>query len=180
MTHDEVVTAAMNWLEGTCRCYSVAGDGMTGALSGQIPDAMGWRGNGWSLMVECKTSLSDFHSDRAKAHRREESGHIGQERWFLAPRGVINPRRHTLPAGWGLAEVRGARVFRVVTPERSVFNRGTFYVLDSAIQAHEHSMLLGVVNYYQTPGFRKRNKFDPIERRKAERANPPVEQPKLF
>ena len=66
-THKELSDRAMRWLHGTMRCHPV----FAGLAScAEVPDAIGWtsryqfRG---SIVVECKTSHSDFLADKKKA-----------------------------------------------------------------------------------------------------------------
>lgn len=67
---------------------------------GAIPDVIGWRSNGWSVLVECKRSREDFRADAKKAIRASGWGG-GQERWYFAPRGIIP--KDEVPKEWGLA-----------------------------------------------------------------------------
>lgn len=66
MTHVELVERAVRWLWGTKRCNVVLSEN---ASCSEVPDAIGWSTAGsWrgSIVVECKTSLSDFHADKKK------------------------------------------------------------------------------------------------------------------
>lgn len=101
MTHDELVIMARKWLIRGRQCTAVLTE--TQAKSGEIPDAIGWRGQ-FSILIECKTSLADFRRDRDKWFRSSGYG-IGQQRFFMAPAGVIPASE--LPEGWGLLEVSG-------------------------------------------------------------------------
>ncbi|MFQ5471334.1 MAG: hypothetical protein ACE5FA_00420 [Dehalococcoidia bacterium] len=110
MTHDDLVKIAETHLRGTRRCSVVILD--RGGY--EIPDAIGWGKH--SILIECKTSLSDFYSDQKKPGRKEPrsfSG-MGRERWYLTPKGLINPGRHTLPPRWGLMETNGRRIKKIV------------------------------------------------------------------
>jgi len=66
MTHEQLCERARRWLSGTRRCDPV----FSGIAScDEIPDAIGWSSRyGWygSTVVECKTSVSDFYSDKKK------------------------------------------------------------------------------------------------------------------
>lgn len=128
--------------------------------SGEIPDAIGWRGV-WSILVECKASLADFYADGRKQNRRWERWHdrhdgktiphIGQERWYLCPAGVIDPARHTMPKGWGLLWATPTRIQRVVLPAASVLDPTTrlHRILDNGVRLREHDLLLSALHYYQ-------------------------------
>lgn len=109
MTHNDLCLVAVKWLK---RSKSAGGPGCHVAVSecrsgwtGEIPDAIGFRAAGGdddgSIVVECKTSRSDFLADRKKAHRI--SGGVGNWRYFMAPEGLISPDE--LPQGWGLLTV---------------------------------------------------------------------------
>lgn len=70
--------------------------------NGEVPDAIGFRASGWedgSVVVEVKTSRSDFLADKKKPHRQDGKG-MGNWRYFLCPENVI--RVDELPSGWGL------------------------------------------------------------------------------
>lgn len=110
-THAELCALAVRWLR---RPNSAGGHGCIVSVSepradysGEVPDAIGFRA-GWqagSVVVECKTTRSDFLADRTKPHRQPACG-MGTWRYFLAPAGLISADE--LPDRWGLLEV-GAR-----------------------------------------------------------------------
>lgn len=108
MTHEQLVIMAKKWLIKGRQCSVVLTE--TQAKSGEIPDAIGWRGQ-FSILIECKTSLADFRRDMSKWYRQSGYG-IGQQRFFMAPAGVIPVSE--LPEGWGLLEVSGNVVRTVV------------------------------------------------------------------
>jgi hypothetical protein len=54
-----------------------------------VPDAIGWLRDTRSLLVECKSSMSDFYSDRGKPWRRHPEIGVGRERYYMMPPGVI-------------------------------------------------------------------------------------------
>lgn len=66
MSHEDLIDRAVRWLYGTKNCNVVLAEN---ASCAEIPDAIGW-GTSWkahgSIVVECKTSLSDFHADKKK------------------------------------------------------------------------------------------------------------------
>jgi hypothetical protein len=113
MTHADLVILAARWVAANHRCCVVLTE-WRGGSGHEIPDVIGWRGEGWSVLVECKTSRADFRADAQKS-AREWAG-MGQERWFFAPYGIIPPKE--VPEGWGLAEF-GSRVHTRVTPADS-------------------------------------------------------------
>ncbi len=74
---------------------------MTSA-AGETPDCIGWN-SFRSVLVECKASRADFKRDAHKATRIHEGLGMGNERFYLAPAGMI--QKDELPDGWGLLEV---------------------------------------------------------------------------
>lgn len=110
MTHDELVRRARRWLANTRRCSLVATERNAWAC-GESPDAIGWRYDGYSILVECKLSLADFYADQRKPGRRESWRGMGRERWYLTPAELLAGRY--LPLGWGLIELRGRSLRRV-------------------------------------------------------------------
>lgn len=111
-THRELCDLAKKWL---LRPNSKGGHGCRIALTecrsgfdGEIPDAIGFRASEdvQTVVIEVKTSRSDFLADARKPHRSSGKG-MGMWRYFLCPEGIIVPE--DLPAGWGLLSVRGAR-----------------------------------------------------------------------
>ena len=86
-------------------------------LDGESPDAIGFRVSspsygGGSVVVECKTSRSDFLSDRKKPHRISPSSGMGRFRYYLCPKDMIS--REELPDGWGLLYLGSRKCVSVV------------------------------------------------------------------
>lgn len=109
VTHKLLVQAAAKWLRSTQKCSVVLAEMVCYAPS--IPDAIGWQSanGGWSILVECKVSRSDFLADRKKLIHALPDSHPGQERWYFTPKGLLDPRE--LPEGWRLAEYHAGRVY---------------------------------------------------------------------
>lgn len=101
--HDRLVQVASKWL---CRTCSIV---ITELVSSafEAPDALGWQG-GRSMLVECKTSLSDFKSDAKKPFRTNPEMGLGVSRYFLTPPNLVTIS--DLPQGWGLIEDHGKRI----------------------------------------------------------------------
>lgn len=97
MTHDELVRRAAKWLE---QKHAVVITEMGG--SGEEPDAIGFR-MGFSTLVECKTSRSDYYADRKKGLDR-----MGDWKYFLTPPGLLEGL--TITEGWGLLECHGKQI----------------------------------------------------------------------
>ena len=130
--HHALCDTAAGWLSGTMRCNVVLA-GIT--ASQEHPDAIGWS-TSWkhhgSIVVECKTSLSDFRRDQKKRYRRfkgytgswenkdleaqwEEMARMGDRRYFLCPPGVITLSRveQAFP-DHGLLYARGANRVSII------------------------------------------------------------------
>jgi hypothetical protein len=99
------VAAAVAWLR-RYRCGVVLSE--QACVSGEMPDAIGWKKACHSVLVECKVTRADFLVDRAKPWRRQPESGVGSERYYLAPRGMIEIEE--LPAGWGLLEICGREI----------------------------------------------------------------------
>lgn len=114
MTHADLVARGARWLKNTKKCGVVLTE--FHSSSPEIPDAIGFQAGGqFSILIECKTSVSDFYSDVKKPGRSGALRHHGLGRWryYMAPPGVLTSDlvRKNRP-GWGLLEV-GARTVRV-------------------------------------------------------------------
>lgn len=105
MTHATLVEEAVAWLR-RYRCGIVLSE--QGCASGEMADAIGWKGKCTSVVIECKASRSDFLSDAGKPWRTNPEIALGCERYYLAPKGLI--RVEELPAGWGLLEIHSRKV----------------------------------------------------------------------
>ena len=77
-------------------------------LSGEVPDAIGWKRACHSVLVECKISRADFLVDREKAFRQNPELGLGCERFYLTSPGLL--RTVDLPVGWGLLECRNRKI----------------------------------------------------------------------
>src|SRR5215468_7874829 len=105
MTHALLVRKAVEWLR-QYRCGVVLSE--QACISGEMPDAIGWKRACHSVLLECKVSRSDFLADRAKPFRQQPELGVGSERFYLAPRSVICVA--DVPAGWGLLEYHNRQV----------------------------------------------------------------------
>lgn len=110
MTHEKLVDLAVRWLR-RYRCGVILSE--QACISGEVPDAIGWKNACHSVLVECKASRADFLVDREKPFRQKPETGVGCERFYLAPRRLVRPEE--LPRGWGLIEVFG-RDAEVVQP----------------------------------------------------------------
>jgi hypothetical protein len=98
--HAFLVGRACEWLRTKYRCGVILSEQY--CATGEVPDAIGWRGKCHSVVIECKVSRADFLTDKAKPFRGKPEEGLGCERFYLAPAGMIKPEE--LPSGWGLLE----------------------------------------------------------------------------
>ncbi|MGB8063183.1 MAG: hypothetical protein WCF26_14910 [Candidatus Sulfotelmatobacter sp.] len=105
MTHAQLVERAVRWVRGY-RCGVVLSE--QACVSGEMPDAIGWKRACHSVLVECKVTRADFLADRAKPFRLKPEKGVGSERFYMTPPGLV--KMEELPAGWGLLECRHGRV----------------------------------------------------------------------
>lgn len=144
MTHDELCGIAGRWLRNTAGCKVAMTELVALCGNGEIPDAIGWRGND-SILIECKTSRADFFADKAKSFRQMPERGMGALRYFMAPAGVL--RVDDLPPRWGLLEVQGKRVFRLAGPVPTTWSGswGDFHHTERA-HTSEMAMLMSGLN----------------------------------
>jgi hypothetical protein len=105
MTHSQLVEKAVRWLR-SYRCGVVLSE--QACVSGEMPDAIGWKRACHSVLVECKVTRSDFLADRAKPFRLKLEKGVGCERFYLVPAGLVASEE--LPPGWGLLELHRGRI----------------------------------------------------------------------
>jgi hypothetical protein len=115
MTHAKLVEMAVEWLR-RYRCGVVLSE--QACLSGEMPDAIGWKKKCHSVLVECKASRPDFLADRDKHFRQRPETGVGCERYYMAPKELI--RLEEIPSGWGLLEVSGREVEKVRASARNL------------------------------------------------------------
>jgi hypothetical protein len=77
-------------------------------VSGEMPDAIGWKRAHHSVLVECKVTRADFLADRGKPFRTRPEQGVGSERFYVTPPRLVKVEE--LPVGWGLLEVRRGHV----------------------------------------------------------------------
>lgn len=162
MTHQELVRLARLWLIKARRCNVVLCEKVS--PTGESPDAIGWRNSRHSILIECKASLTDFRRDKDKWFRFDDLGvGLGQQRFFMAPAGVIP--RHEVPAGWGLLEVTG-NIVRTIVDQPLLF-------VDEKRSAAEVGLLVSALRQTQMriASLRKRQKgsYNRKKKRKAVR-----------
>jgi hypothetical protein len=105
MTHAQLVEKAVRWLR-RYRCGVVLSE--QACVSGEMPDAIGWKRACHSVLIECKVTRSDFLADRAKPFRLKPEQGVGCERFYMGPAGMV--RCEELPSGWGLLEIDKGKI----------------------------------------------------------------------
>jgi hypothetical protein len=105
MTHPQLVERAVRWLR-VYRCGVVLSE--QACVSGEMPDAIGWKRASHSVLVECKVTRADFLADRDKPFRLKPEQGVGCERFYLTPPDLV--KLEELPACWGLLEYRRGRI----------------------------------------------------------------------
>ena len=105
MTHAHLVEKAVGWLR-SYRCGVVLSE--QACVSGEMPDAIGWKRASHSVLVECKLTRADFLADRGKPFRQKQEQGLGCERFYLTPPALLQVKE--LPPGWGLLELRKRKV----------------------------------------------------------------------
>lgn len=95
MIHDDLVLLAARWLK---RDHPVVITEMT-SYAIETPDAIGFK-SAWSTLVECKASRADFLADKKKKFRQQPETGMGNRRFYLCPKGMIDASE--LPDQWGL------------------------------------------------------------------------------
>lgn len=109
MTHSELVARAVRWLKGSQGCVLTITEPQGHGFH-EWPDAIEWNYQGLSILVECKTSMSDYYSDRRKDR---VDGGMGDFRWYMTPPGLLKP--DLLRDGWGLLECHPKKTQRKVS-----------------------------------------------------------------
>lgn len=109
-THRELVEIAYRWVMVRGSCGFAFKELVTAAP--EIPDVIGFGSGSHSVMIECKTSRSDFFADRNKPFRFPGCEALGKFRYYCVPSGLI--KAEELPEGWGLINVDERRRSRAV------------------------------------------------------------------
>jgi len=116
-THDDLVQIGRDWClrpwknadSGHSGCGLVIAEMTSSAF--ETPDVIGWNSYS-SILIEAKTSRSDFKRDHKKVFRRCPDMGVGKQRYFITPKGLIS--KDELPDNWGLIEVNDEGKTRVV------------------------------------------------------------------
>lgn len=125
MDHKFLTALAVKWLkrpnsQGGHGCI-VAASELRSGWDGEIPDAIGFKINGNSVIsvVEAKATRSDFLADKHKKHRATG---MGRYRYYICPTGLIKVEE--LPEKWGLIYANPRGHLKVVAGPASKINDG--------------------------------------------------------
>lgn len=106
LSHDTLVELARRFLFRKCPIV------LTELCSlDEQPDAIGWQ-DGLSTIIECKISTADFYADKRKVFRKHPYLGMGNFRYFLTPRGLLD--NCTIPHGWGILETTGKQIVKKI------------------------------------------------------------------
>jgi len=111
ISHKTLCLIAAKWLKNRCkeRCPVVFVELVTGAF--ETPDVFGCNGSN-SIVIEVKTSRSDFLRDKKKFFRLYPEMGVGDFRYYLCPTGIVKPE--DVPEKWGLIWVGENQKCKVV------------------------------------------------------------------
>ncbi len=98
ITHKELVESAYKWILNNGSCGVAFKEFHTS--NREHPDVIGFGSWGHSVLIECKSSRSDFLSDKKKSFRKIPSEGMGSQRFYCCPTGLL--KIEELPEGWGL------------------------------------------------------------------------------
>ncbi len=98
--HKELVQRAFTYLRFTLGCSVVFKERV--ASMSETPDVIGFKA-GFSYLVECKSSRTDFLADKKKFFRGHPEQGMGYMRYLMAPVGLLSPSE--ISSEWGLLEV---------------------------------------------------------------------------
>jgi hypothetical protein len=103
LTHKDLVGIAYNWVLKNTRCGVAFRELVTCNNVGECPDVIGFGYFGFSILIECKISRSDFCKDKNKRFRKMPRYGMGSQRFYCCPTGLL--KVEDLPDGWGLIYV---------------------------------------------------------------------------
>ena len=122
LTHKKLCDIGARWLKNSSprKCPIVFVEMVT--MGAEIPDVIGFTA-GSSVMIEAKTSRTDFKKDAEKFSRRYPKTGVGNYRLYICKEGLI--KSNEIPYKWGLLYVmKGNRVKVVKSPFKGNMGRG--------------------------------------------------------
>lgn len=127
-THDDLVKIGAKWANKFLK-FPIVVTEMKCIGSREQPDILAFNSHS-SLMIECKTSLSDFRADFKKPERIGKLNAIGNYRLYLAPKGILN--ESLIPAGWGLIEVNEKGKVKIIK-----FRKGNIFLGNHSLKEYQ-------------------------------------------
>jgi hypothetical protein len=138
MTHKEIVQKTAKYLKRHERnivlpnCPYVYTELVCVNNTGEIPDIIGFN-YCISIMIEVKTTRTDFLNDKKKRARQNNNEGMGQMKLYCCPENMIRPEE--IPTDWGLLYITDkGKITMIQTPKRHDANIIT-----------ERSLLLSVI-----------------------------------
>ena len=129
ISHRELCELAAKWLKrplaSDAPACNVSFIETQNVINNEVVDAIGFKISGsiyGSVLVEAKTSRSDFLADKNKPHRLSPALGVGLYRYYLAPAGII--KLEELPEKWGLIEVNHKK--KIIVRAGHVLERGAW------------------------------------------------------
>ena len=98
-----------HWI-GTCNIVAI--EIVTASV--ENPDVWGLSG-GNTVVIEVKTSRSDFLHDKKKLCRQNKNWSCGNYKYYLVPKGLIS--KDEVPDNWGLLEWNEGKIELIKRPE---------------------------------------------------------------
>lgn len=150
MTHKELVKIAERWLLTAKGCAFSFAEFEFGTANGEWPDAFGFRSTLDTVLVECKATRADFLSDKKKRFRRNPHMGMGKYRFYMCPKGLIQPDE--LPKGWGLVWVNdNGKAIQKVGPKGTNWDRQPEFH-NERCQISEMTMMYSALRRFQVNG----------------------------
>lgn len=137
LTHKQLVNKAALWLRNNQNCSVVICERATRVS--ETPDCLGFAQGSISILIEAKTSRSDFLADKNKWVRKSDDRGVGDKRFYFCPPGVVTAADDL--NGWGLIELVGNRCYVQQPAEFKPANK-----------ANEVAMLVSMVRRLEIAG----------------------------
>ncbi len=101
--HRKLVESAYKWVLKNSSCGVAFKELNTLCCNGEYPDVIGFGAWNHSVLIEVKTSRSDFYADKKKSFRQNPQLGMGTQRFYCCPNNLL--QIEDLPEGWGLIYV---------------------------------------------------------------------------